>query len=116
MEKQVINMPRYKVKITVLKAFDPKDVFEEIPINTATGKPHVACPIHKEGQTFIAERITTPPDGFCPNAWHDIKEYVSVLHQGGSYYPWLAENEMIRCCTDGIRPVVFKIEKMGTVF
>ncbi len=109
-------MPRYKVKITVLKAFDPKDVFEEIPINTATGKPHVACPIHKEGQTFIAERITTPPDGFCPNAWHDIKEYVSVLHQGGSYYPWLAENEMIRCCTDGIRPVVFKIEKMGTVF
>jgi uncharacterized repeat protein (TIGR04076 family) len=108
-------MTRHKVKIAVLKTFDPKVVFKKTPINTETGKPHIACPIHKEGQTFIAERTSTPPEGFCPNAWHDIKEYVSVLHQGGTYYPWLAENGMIRCCTDGIRPVVFRLERMETV-
>jgi hypothetical protein len=52
------------------------------------------------------------PEGFCPGAWRDIRECVSVLYMGGTSYPWLGENEMIKCCTDGLRPVVSRLERL----
>ncbi len=105
-------MPTYPVKITVLDVIEPSRIYGPVPLNTGTGKPHVPCPVHKKGQVYIANGTGTPPEGFCPNAWHDIHEYVTVLHHGGSFYPWLGENEMIRCCTDGLRPVIFKLERL----
>jgi uncharacterized repeat protein (TIGR04076 family) len=106
-------MTPHPVKITVLDCVEPGTLFDPVPMNTETGKPHVPCPIHRKGQVFVAEGTGAPPEGFCPNAWHDIKEYVSVLHHGGSFYPWLAEDEMIRCCTDGLRPVIFRLERLA---
>ena len=106
-------MVEYPVKITVLRCLQPSEVFCEVPLNTSNNIPHVACPVFDEGQVFIANSIGTPPEGFCPNAWQDIVGYVRVLHHGGSFYPWLSENEMIRCCTDGLRPVVFRLERVN---
>lgn len=105
-------MVQHQVKITVIKCIEPSMIYEQVPVNTENNVPHVACPVFKEGQAFFAESMDTPPEGFCPSAWHDILEYVRVLHHGGSFYPWLGEKEMIRCCTDGLRPVVFKLERM----
>ena len=106
-------MTRHKVKITVLKVVEPETIYgEDTPINTETGKPHIKCPVHTEGQEYYITHNYAKPEGFCPGAWHDIRETVSVLHLGGTFYPWLGENEMIKCCTDGLRPVVFGVERL----
>ena len=105
-------MTRHKVKVTVIKVVDPKELFgENTPINTETGEIHVKCPFHKERQEFYVTHNYEKPNGFCPGAWQDIRETVSVLHLGGTFYPWLKENEMIKCCTDGLRPVIFRLER-----
>ena len=106
-------MVRHKVKITVLKAIEPELIYgDKVPIHNETWEPHVRCPVHKEGQEYFVYHNYDKPEGFCPGAWSDIRETVSVLHIGGTYYPWLKENEMIKCCTDGLRPVIFKIERL----
>ena len=105
-----------RVKITVLKAADPKYVFgENIPIDPLTGKPYSPCPLLNEGQTFIiSEKPLTPkkPEVFqCPEAWQDLFRTVAVLMYGGSY-PWVEEGVAYTCCTDGTRPVTFKLERL----
>ena len=106
-------MARHRVNISVMKVVEPETLFgEKVPINTENGKPHTSCPFMKEGQEFTVTHNVKMPEGFCANAWQDIREYVSVLHFGGTFYPWLVENEMIRCCTDGVRPVIFRLERM----
>ena len=106
-------MTRHKVKISVMKVVEPETLFgDKVPLNTENGKPHVKCPIHQVGQEYFITHNYAKPEGFCAGAWQDIRETVSVLHLGGTFYPWLEENEMIKCCTDGIRPVIFKIERL----
>jgi uncharacterized repeat protein (TIGR04076 family) len=50
------------------------------------------------------------PEGFCPQAWHDIFSKIGILHWGGSYTT--EKRELIACCTDGVRPVSFKLETL----
>jgi len=51
---------------------------------------------------------------FCSEAWDAISRYIYTGLQGGSIMKgWMArENEMIACCSDGTRPVIFKIERI----
>lgn len=101
-----------KVKITVLKRLDPKAVFgDDIPTNPMTGKKYEVCPRFKEGQEFIVEETGEMPAGFCSWAWHDIYKDMSVLKFGGNF-PWVKEGQMVTCCTDGIRPVSFRMERL----
>ena len=101
-----------KIKITVINRADPKNVFgEKIPINPKTGKEWELCPRYIENQEFIVEDDGKIPDGFCPWAWYDIYKDMSVLKYGGNF-PWAKEGEAITCCTDGIRPVSFKLERI----
>jgi len=101
-----------RVKITVLKRIDPKAVFgEEVPINPTTGKEFEVCERFEEGQEFIVEETGERPDGFCAWAWHDVYKDMSVLKFGGNF-PWVEEGEMVTCCTDGIRPVSFKLKRL----
>lgn len=101
-----------RVKITVLKRLDPKDVFgEEVPINPMTGKHHGVCDRYTDDQEFIVEEDLAMPEGFCGWAWHDIYKDMSVLKFGGNF-PWVKEGEMVTCCTDGIRPVSFKMKRI----
>ena len=64
------------------------------------------------GQEIIIENFPLKPDGFCDWAWADIhRDVVSVMF-GGSY-PWIREpRTAITCCTDGLRPVIFKVERI----
>ena len=51
---------------------------------------------------------------FCSEAWDAISRYIYAALQGGSIMKnWMKnENEMITCCSDGTRPVIFKVERI----
>lgn len=55
-----------------------------------------------------------PKMPFCSEAWDAISRYIYTGLQGGSIMNgWMKkENEMITCCSDGTRPVIFKIERI----
>lgn len=103
---------RYKVKITVLKRFSPSEVFEKSPVTPTT---HLdICELFMDGQEFIVDENGRMPEGFCSSAWHSIYCNVRTLAFGGDL-PWYKEKGVaISCCIDGLRPVVFKLERIET--
>lgn len=50
----------------------------------------------------------------CSEAWDAIARYIYTGLQGGSIMKggMREENTMIACCSDGTRPVIFKIERI----
>ncbi len=94
------------VKITVLRRMSNPDIIKEY-----TTEVEPLCEHFKEGQEFISERLGMP-EGFCSWAWADIQKDVAILALGGNA-PWLTkEGVLFTCCTDGMRPVVFKVERV----
>lgn len=69
--------------------------------------------MHKEGEVFFADY--SKPQGFCDEAWKAIYQYVFSLSHGSDifyYGDWIKKPGIAICsCNDGIRPVIFKIEK-----
>jgi uncharacterized repeat protein (TIGR04076 family) len=98
-----------KLKITVLKRQDPKDIFEVYPV--AEREWFVPCEIYEDGQEIIVENMRMP-EGFCPSAWQTIYPNVRTLSFGGSLPFFEEEGVAITCCADGMRPVIFKIERI----
>ena len=105
-------MPRSKVKITVLKRVDPSVIFDgKVPNVPGTDRKFTVCTAFKDDQEFIVEENGSKPEGFCGWAWRDVYKDLSVLQFGGDF-PWTEEGTMITCCTDGIRPVSFRMERI----
>ena len=99
-----------KVKVTVIKKLDMRDVHPEGGGGSAPDFEPV-CPLFEVGDEFILD-VGEPPQGFCQAAFDDIYRYVSVLRFGASY-PWMAQaGTATACCTDGLRPVVFFLERL----
>lgn len=100
------------VKITVLKKLSTVDVYgERLDSDTADGF-EILCPRLEEGQKFIVEKDGAVPTGFCPWAWHDIQREIWTLRNGGGF-PWIKKDGVFyACCTDGLRPVFFKLERI----
>jgi uncharacterized repeat protein (TIGR04076 family) len=105
-------MPRHRVKITVLKRVTPEHIFDGDVPTSPGGKKYTICNAFEEGQEFFVEKRGTCPEGFCGYAWKDIYSDVRVLNQGGDHEPWVEKPKMYSCCTDGIRPVVFVLERL----
>ncbi|MFC1935894.1 TIGR04076 family protein [Chloroflexota bacterium] len=101
-----------KVKITVTKKLTTKDVYgDKFPTELA-GDFAPDCPRHNEGEEFLVQEDGACPPGFCGWAYADIQRDITHLGLGGSY-PWCQEKNVgISCCTDGLRPVFFKLETM----
>jgi len=95
-----------RIKITVLKCFDTREVFKEPPIKTKITAP---CSVFKEGQVFHVDNFSMP-SGFCSYAWYGISAPVYMLMCGGNAPPH-EEGVSVICCPDGLRPVVFKLER-----
>ena len=97
-----------KVKITVQKKeFYPEYAEEYLTDGRAAGP----CSLLEVGDAFIFEGGAEMPPGFCPWAWIDIYRNVSAISTGSTYTPWNNKEQLtIACCTDGIRPVIFRIE------
>jgi uncharacterized repeat protein (TIGR04076 family) len=103
-----------KCKITVLKKTFDRELADEYG---AVGLG--ACPMLKEGQVFYADYAC--PEGFCNEAWKAVYQYVFALaHSMGEngelfyYGDWIRKPGVAICsCNDGLRPVIFKIERTG---
>ena len=87
------------VKITVLRRDYEKEFVEKLK----TG-PKSPCTRFTDGQEFTVTSQWAMPEKFCEWAYADIRAYIPmVLGQG---------NPIAVCCTDGFRPVFFKIERV----
>jgi len=100
-----------KCRITVLK----KTLHQEYADQYCKQKVGI-CDKFNEGDEFITESSTLMPEGFCGYAWLDIHRLVLTLMHGGDFgssgWNWMNDDKtMIACCTDGIRPVIFKLER-----
>jgi len=98
-----------KLKITVLKRQDPKEIFDEYPV--AERDWFVPCEVYEDGQEFILDELKMP-DGFCGSAWQTIYPNVRTLSFGGNIPYFEEEGVSVTCCADGMRPVIFKIERI----
>ena len=99
------------VKITVIKKMTLNDVYgAQAPIRLSPDFV-TECPYFNIGQEFISEDGDCPP-GFCNWAFADIQRDITHLRFNGNF-PWIAEEgKVIACCTDGLRPVFFKLERV----
>ncbi len=99
-----------KCKITVLRRMFNEDFAKKYCQEEVT-----LCPVFSDGQEFIYDHYGdgSKPKGFCEHAWHGIYQTVMILSCNGTMKGWMKEEKSnIVCCTDGIRPVVFKIERI----
>lgn len=96
----------FDVKIIVIKKLSNKDLIDKYGEGVK-----VECELFKVGEEFIVKNLQMP-EGFCSWAWADIQRDVTVLALGGDF-PWVKEKGiMISSCTDGFRPVIFKLERI----
>jgi len=97
-------------KITVLKKMFNEDLVEEY------GQPDIhqgPCPHCTAGQEFIVRSALDRPEEFCGWAWNDMEKILMTAWLEGNFDPWMNnKNEFITCCTYGLEPVVFKVERI----
>ncbi len=101
-----------KVKITVVKKMTTEDLYgKDVPI--ALSETFIPdCPRFKLGDEFIVPEDGSCPSRFCSWAYADIQRDITHLRFGGSF-PWSKDKKStVACCTDGLRTVFFKLEKM----
>ena len=94
---------RHRVRITVQRKLHHADLIEEYTDSGDWGP----CSHFEVGQEFVvsANRPWDMPPGFCGWAWADIQKMVLGMARGGP-------NHFITCCTDGYRPVLFRLQKI----
>lgn len=126
---------QYKVKLTVID----KKLYSELQTQYCADPDAGMCPCYNVGDEFIFERYGAADDFWhmglntlkqtvntadgiaggtafphCSEAWDAISRYIYTGLQGGSIMRgWMNdERVMIACCSDGTRPVIFKIERL----
>jgi len=126
---------QYKCKVTVID----KKCYPELQQQYCADKNSGPCPCYNVGDEFIFERTNGKDDFWhmglntlkqtagknalqaggkefphCSEAWDAISRYIYTALQGGSIMRGWMEDEkvMIACCSDGTRPVIFKIERI----
>jgi uncharacterized repeat protein (TIGR04076 family) len=96
------------VRITVLKREFYPDLAERY---LSEGAAAGACALQAEGDVFLYEGGAEKPEGLCPWAWIDLYCAIAALYSGGDENSWYRDGgTRILCCTDGVRPVVYKLE------
>ena len=126
---------QYKVKVTVID----KKLYPELQAAYCADPQSGACPCYNVGDTFVFERYGLTDDFWhmglntlkktsytadgvaggpamphCSEAWDAIARDIYTGLQGGSIMRgWMRdEHQMIACCSDGTRPVIFRIERL----
>lgn len=126
---------QHKVKLTVID----KKLYPELQAQYCSDSNSGACPCYNLGDEFVFERYGTADDFWhmglrtlkqtgksaesiaggesfphCSEAWDAIARYIYTGLQGGAIMRgWMRdERVMITCCSDGTRPVIFKIQRM----
>lgn len=126
---------QHKVKLTVID----KKLYPELQARYCADPDSGPCPCYNIGDEFIFERYAEADDFWhmglntlkqtvhaadgvaggasfphCSEAWDAVSRYIYAGLQGGSIMRgWMKdERVMIACCSDGTRPVIFKIQRM----
>ena len=100
-QQGIVNITeRFQCKITVLRKSFHEDLYLQYPYGAAA-----ACGRFEEGQVFYTNYRWDPPEGFCHWAWGDLRPIIHSMHAGHS-------TPLVSCCTDGLRPVIFKLERV----
>lgn len=126
---------QHKVKLTVID----KKLYPELQSQYCADPNSGACPCYNIGDEFVFERYGKADDFWhiglktlkqtaktadeiaggtsfphCSEAWDAISRYIYAGLRGGSIMRgWMKdERVMITCCSDGTRPVIFKIERL----
>lgn len=126
---------QHKCKLTVID----KKLYPELQAQYCADPNSGACPCYNVGDEYIFERYGkadhfwhmgigtltkagSGPEGIagsaelphCSEAWDAVSRYIYTALQGGSIMRgWMNdERVMITCCSDGTRPVIFKIERL----
>ena len=106
---------KHKVKVTVID----KKLYPELQRQYCADPNSGACPCYHVGDEFIFERDEKRDD-----FWHMGQNTLTKTSAdpdtvaGGPKMPhcseaWMKEeNTMIACCSDGTRPVIFRIERI----
>ncbi len=100
-----------KVKITVVKQFSPEDILGK-EFHRPDGSPITKCYMN-EGLEFIVDETGNMPEDFCHHAWYGLYKNVNILKCGGGFPNWTGEDMIYTACPDGIRPVIFKLERIS---
>jgi uncharacterized repeat protein (TIGR04076 family) len=98
-----------KCKITVLKRTLDRDLAAEY---MEKGSDLARCERFKEGQEFLLDHPFEMPAEFCPWAWADIRNDILTMASGGNLSWMKLPGVAIAGCTDGMRPVIFEIERI----
>jgi uncharacterized repeat protein (TIGR04076 family) len=102
---------KHRIKITVIKKLSAKEVYGR-PLPELADEVPPYCDRLDVGKEFVVDESGAMPAGFCTWAWHDIYPAVTGLRFGGNF-TWMKKEGMIySCCSDGARPVFFKLERM----
>ncbi len=103
-----------KVKISVIEVTFNKERAEKY-----APEGYGSCELHSVGQVFYSNGWQKPT-GLCDNAWNCMRDYVLAISQGAGYIYGDGgftnkEGMVIVSCNDGIRPVIFKVEKTDMI-
>ena len=104
-----MKLPR--IRITVVRKFSPKEVFGHEIRQASDNSPIPTCQFFEEGQEFIIENSFTRPDGFCGWAWRDLTVRLTKFDLIEDM-DWPEKNMTYVACGDGVRPVIFRLEKL----
>ncbi|MFW9964401.1 MAG: TIGR04076 family protein [Candidatus Sifarchaeia archaeon] len=107
MEERGREMAR--IRVTVLKKFNPKDVFGHDYVNPR-GEIVPACYVFDEGEEFLIDNLKKP-EKFCGWGWKTVVKDLEILNCGDDL-TWTETGVIYSSCTDGVRPVVFKLERV----
>ena len=100
------------VRITVIEKIALKNLQKEYGVKEFKDGEDSTCEKFKVGDTFTNSTGEGVPAGFCGWAWADINRDVEALKYGANFPPIKPKGTQIACCTDGLRPVIFKIERI----
>ena len=96
------------VRITVIKKTFNQDFVDQYT-EGVKWEPKGCCHDFEVGQEFISDGHM--PEGFSDWAWADIQKYVMTLARGGNMVG-VKPGMFITACTDGFRPVFYKLERI----
>ena len=107
-----------KAKITVIKKMNMKDLYGDNLPARIDDTLASECSRFEAGQVFFIDTSDGEqswknfPKGFCVWAYADMQRDILHILFGGSY-PWFQEKGVVViCCTDGLRPVMFRVERI----
>ena len=103
-----------KLKITILeRTFNQEIASRYGSEGFKMGRGFGPCPNFHEGQVFVLDGLSKPAR-FCNWAWADIHGTIRTVAFGGAHDHLATSNAAIVCCTDGMKPVVFRIERVDS--